>query len=267
MIADGLRAEYIGETGNRLFALLRAPDIASGECTLVVPPLAEEMNKCRRIVTEFAQRERGEGRAVLCVDLSGTGDSDGELAGASVGRWLADIATAISWSASVGWRVSSLLGIRFGALLAAAYIRQRQIELSRVIFWQPATKGARLIDQLLRLRVVASRMESARGESAADLRARLKAGETIEVAGYTLSGSLCADIDSLDLHGELSAAFPPIRWLDVIADAEAGISPATQRALDSARAIGCRVEHIQVPGEPFWMSTEIVSNAALVAAS
>lgn len=267
MIADGLRAEFLDAAGSRLFALLRTPDLATGECTLVVPPFAEEMNKSRRIVSDFARHSCSEGRGVLCVDLAGTGDSDGEFAEARVERWIDDLAAAVVWSASLGWRVTSVLGIRFGALLAATLVRRQALELSHAIFWQPAVSGARLIDQFLRIRVMASRMEQGSGESAAELRARLKAGDTLEVAGYALSGALCADIDALNLHTELTASFPPIRWLEVVADAAAPATPGTQRALEQASAIGCRVDHAHVQGEPFWMATEIVTNPALVVAS
>jgi len=267
VIADGVRAEFLGAAGRRVFALLRAPDLATGECTLVVPPFAEEMNKSRRIVSDFARRARCEGRGVLCVDLAGTGDSDGEFAEARIGRWFDDLAAAIAWSASLGWRVTSVLGIRFGGLLATSFLRRQELKLSHVVFWQPVVSGARLIDQFLRIRVMGSRMEQGRGEAAVELRARLKAGDTLEVAGYALSAALCADIDALDLHAELTASLPPIRWLEVVADAAAAVNPGTQRALEKARAIGCRVDHAQVQGEPFWMTTEIVTNPALVAAS
>jgi len=264
---DGSRAEFLGEAGRRIFALLRTPGLATGECTLVVPPFAEEMNKCRRIVSDFARRECSSGRGVLCVDLAGTGDSEGDFAEARVERWFEDLATAAAWSESHGWRVTSLLGIRFGALLGAALARQRTLGLSRAVFWQPVVSGARLIDQFLRIRVMASRMDPGRAETAAQLRARLKAGDTVEVAGYALSAALCADIDALDLHGELSPSFPPIRWLEVVADAAAPVTPAAQQALEQTRSIGCQVDHLRVPGEPFWMASEIVTNATLVAAS
>ncbi len=145
--------------------------------------------------------------------------------------------------------------------------RQRDMDFSCAVFWQPVTNGARLVDQFLRVRVMASRMELARNESVAQLRGRLRAGETVEVAGYALSGALCADLDALDLAAALAPSFAPIRWLDVVADAAAPVAPGTQRAIDKARAIGCKVEHMQVTGEPFWMATEIVTNPVLVAAS
>ncbi len=103
MTTGGVRAEFIGEAGHRLFALLRTPDLAQGECTLVVPPFAEEMNKSRKLVTDFVRHERSKGRGVLCVDLYGTGDSDGEFAAARVARWIEDLAAVAKWSASCGW--------------------------------------------------------------------------------------------------------------------------------------------------------------------
>lgn len=267
MTTAGVRAEFIGETGRRLFALLRTPNEPGGECTLVVPPFAEEMNKSRKLVTDLAQHEYRRGRGVLCVDPFGTGDSDGEFAEARVERWIDDLAIAAKWSAARGWHVTSILGIRLGAMLATMLVRQRDISLSRAVFWQPVTSGARLIDQFLRIRVMASRIEQDHGETVAELRGRLQAGETVEVAGYALSGALCADIDALDLAGVLTPPFPPIRWLDVVTDAAAPVTPGTQRTIDKVRAAGCEVEHVQVAGEPFWMATEIVTNLALVAAS
>lgn len=262
-----MRAEFIGAAGRRLFVLLRAPSLPEGECTLVVPPFAEEMNKSRRIVTDFARHARLQGRGVLCVDLAGTGDSEGEFADARIGRWIDDLSTAIAWSESLGWRVTSVLGIRFGALLAAVLVRRQALNLSRLVFWQPILNGSRMIDQFLRIRVMATRMGEGQAEAATELRARLKAGDRVEIAGYALSGELCADIDALDLQRELTAAFPPIRWLEVVADAEATMLPGTQRALEIARANGGRIEHAQVAGDPFWMATEIGTNPALVSAS
>ncbi len=190
-----------------------------------------------------------------------------QFAAARVERWIDDLAIAAEWSAARGWHVTSILGIRLGAMLAAMLVRQRDMSLSRAVFWQPVTSGARLVDQFLRVRVMASRMEQDRSESVAELRARLQTGETVEVAGYALSGALCTDIDALDLTSALTPPFPPIRWLDVVAEAAAPVARGTQRAIDKVRAAGCEVEHVQVAGEPFWMATEIVTNPALVVAS
>jgi exosortase A-associated hydrolase 2 len=262
-----MHAEFIGESGGRIFALLRTPLASAGDCVLVVPPFAEEMNKCRKMVTDLAKLAGQDGRAVLCVDLYGTGDSEGEFSEARVGRWIDDLADAVKWSAGKGWPVTSVVGIRLGAILAARLVREHELPHLRAVFWQPVINGSRFIDQFLRIRVLASRMERDSKETVADLRTRLTAGETIEVAGYGLSPALCADIDSLDLKTELIPAISPIRWLEVVADASAPVTPATQRAIEQTRAAGCAVEHRRFVGEPFWMATEIVRNAELVAAS
>lgn len=267
MTGQSVRAEFIGEAGRRLFALLRTPERSNGECVLVVPPFAEEMNKSRTLVTDFARHERSRGRAVLCVDLFGTGDSEGEFAAARVARWIEDLAAAIEWSGAHGWRVTSVLGIRMGAILAAMLADQRAVSFANAVFWQPVTSGARLIDQILRVRVMASRMERDSNETVAELRAKLASGENIEVAGYRLSGELCADIDALDLAAALTPSFAPVRWLDVVADPAAPVAPGTQRVIDKVRSKGCKVDYSQVAGEPFWMATEIVRNPALVEAS
>lgn len=266
MTGRELRAAFIGEAGSRLFVLLRSPPGPGGECTLVVPPFAEEMNKCRRIVSDLARRECDKGRGVVCVDLSGTGDSDGEFGTARVDRWIGDLSAAAAWSTALGWRVTAVLGIRLGAILAARWMRQHSAPLARAVFWQPVANGARHMDQFLRLRVMASRMEDDRGETVADLRGRLQAGETVEVAGYELSGKLFADIEALDLVADSAPGFPPIRWFDVVADEALPVVPATRRVLEQLRVHGGEVHHLQVPGEPFWASTEIVTNSVLVAA-
>lgn len=262
-----LRAEFIGEAGHRRFALLRTPRGASGDCTLVVPPFAEEMNKSRRLVTDFARRECDRGAGVLSVDLFGTGDSEGEFEAARIDTWISDLVAATEWCGALGWRVTSLLGIRLGALIAAMLVRRHELRLAHAVFWQPVTNGARFIDQFLRIRAMASCMEQGRSETVSELRGRLRTGESLEVAGYMLSGALSADIDAMDLANELTPSFPPVRWLDVMVDAALPVTTGTQRAIERLRATGCEIAHRQIAGEPFWMATELVTNPALVAAS
>ncbi len=123
------------------------------------------------------------------------------------------------------------------------------------------------MDQFLRLRAMASRMTPGPAESVSDLRNKLLAGGTVEIAGYCLSRALCADIDALDLAGETGTPFPQTRWVDVVVDASAPVPSGTQRVVDSLRLAGCEIEHVRVTGEPFWTATEVVRNPALVAAS
>jgi hypothetical protein len=49
-----LTGHFIAGPKGPIFVLLREPPDASRGCVIVVPPFAEEMNKCRRMVTEVA---------------------------------------------------------------------------------------------------------------------------------------------------------------------------------------------------------------------
>ena len=56
-------------------------------------------------------------------------------------------------------------------------------------------------------------------------------------------------------------------WLEVGADAEAGVSPAVETALETWRGAGWKVHHERVVGPPFWQTTEIEELPALISAT
>ena len=81
-----------------IFVLRRVPVGPVAGTVLVVPPFAEEMNKCRRIVTEVALGLADRGVATLVPDLHGTGDSAGDFAEADWATWCGNLADAVEWS-------------------------------------------------------------------------------------------------------------------------------------------------------------------------
>src|SRR5690349_4296190 len=84
--------------GARLFAVhwpAAAP--ARRQSVLVLPPFAEEMNKCRPMLAAQARAFAAAGLDVLLLDLFGTGDSDGEFAEARWPRWQQDLQLARQW--------------------------------------------------------------------------------------------------------------------------------------------------------------------------
>lgn len=260
-----LRAEFLGRPGERLFAVLHAPLHANAStCVLVVPPFAEEMNKSRRMMAQLSQKLVERGVAAACVDVYGTGDSDGEFDQATWERWVSDIVLAASWCKGEGHPVSHVVGIRLGCALAAAASTQLGSALQASVFWQPVTEGARLVDQFLRVRAAASMMEQSGRETVKDLREQLRSGRTLEVAGYPLSAALTTSVDGVSLT-ELAcaAAMGDIHWIEVVRESKAPTAP-TANALESLRTHGRTVKYHQVLGEPFWSATEIVSNPELL---
>ena len=245
-----------------LFCLLfaPAPEKTPRGAFLYLPPFAEEANRSRRMAVLQARRLAARDWAVLLLDPFGTGDSAGEFCEARWDLWLADAARAADWLAAC-WpdRRTILWGLRLGALLAADLAAREAGRFSRLLFWQPVLRGDRFMAQFLRLRTAAA-MATGEKESGEALRARLAAGEILEVAGYELAPDLVAAIEELRLEGLLPRLGGcTIDWLELAAaGSEPTLAPASRRLLDAQRAGGSpRLTCEAVAGEPFWTIQEI----------
>src|SRR6476660_7010955 len=88
-----VEAFHLSWDGRRRFCILHTPPEGSARDRTIVyaPPFGEEMNKSRRMAALQARALATAGWAVVQVDLLGCGDSDGEFADASWGRWVDDI--------------------------------------------------------------------------------------------------------------------------------------------------------------------------------
>jgi exosortase A-associated hydrolase 2 len=262
-LISGLQASFVEGRAGRLFALARVP---RPDCSaaLFVAPFGEEMNKSRHLFSGVAERLAARGIGAVLVDLFGTGDSEGEFLQATWDTWVDDLAVALRWSATLGLRVDRMLGVRLGCALAACAARRHGWTMQRTVFWQAAGSGNRALDQFLRLRVAASLMHKDGKESIAGLRARLKSGESVEVAGYELGANLADQLDRVDLTAELTTHLGGITWFEIVRAADAGLSVPSAKIVAAARDRGLSIEPHTVAGEPFWSSVEIVRNDELV---
>ena len=227
---------------------------------LYLPPFAEEANRSRRMAVLQARRLAARGWAVLLLDPFGTGDSAGEFREAHWDLWLADAARAADWLAACwpGGHIT-LWGLRLGALLAADLAAREADRFSRLLFWQPLLRGDRFMAQFLRLRTAAA-MAVGQKESGEVLRARLAAGEILEVAGYELAPDLVAAVEELRLEDLLKRlGVFTIEWLELAPPrSEPALSPASRRLLDALSTGGSPQLTCQaVTGEPFWTIQEI----------
>lgn len=266
MSRPAIEARFIDGQRGRVFVLLKTPpDLRSGRCVLVVPPFAEEMNKSRALFADLAHSLANQGVATLLVDLYGTGDSEGEFRDADRLLWCDDLQRSIRWAASQGWAPTSMVAVRLGCILGAEAVRGIGISLEATVLWQPVLDGKRFLTQFLRLRVAASMMSSTGRESAEQLRALLRDGRILEVAGYEVTPALADQLETMILAAEIGSALGRVHWLELVRDVEGSVTPASQAAIDSVRGRGIDVRSATVLGEPFWSSTEIVRNDALIA--
>jgi|KBSMisStandDraft_5_1062788.scaffolds.fasta_scaffold230996_1 exosortase A-associated hydrolase 2 len=254
---------FLQGTRGRLFCIHHAPQgNRPDRCFLYVPPLGEEMNRCRQMASLQARRFAELGYGTLLLDLHGTGDSDGEYRDGTWDGWKDDLRVGVEWLASQGYRKTVLWGVRHGALLALDLARGLPPP-HRLLLWQPTLNGQTALTQILRIEMAASLSdESNLGTKA--LRERLTAGSTVELSGYEIAGPLAMALDRARVADYFDLADAHVTWFDVLAseDQEAPrISVKTQAEWSAA---GAQVRYETVIGPAFWQVWERVLAGALL---
>ena len=237
---------------------------------IYVHPFGEEMNKSRRMAAMQARTFAAMGFGVLQMDLFGCGDSSGEFQDARWNIWKQDLAIAKNWLEE---RVSvpvSLWGLRLGALLALDFARSLDSTIDRIILWQPVINGESFLNQFLRLRLANEILSADAGiEKTAGtntMRISLKAGNTLEVAGYELAPDLAAAIDSLRA-AELIVTKLPIHWFEIVSEPGRPMTPAGAKVVTAWKQEKVDLHLHLVPCLPFWATQEIAECAELVSAT
>jgi exosortase A-associated hydrolase 2 len=235
---------------------------------LVLPPFAEELNKCRRMLALGARALQRTGRDVLLVDLYGTGDSAGDFADASLAVWRADLACAASWLAARGAVHLDILGVRAGALLLHEIELPPGMKRGRVALWQPVLSGRLLASQMLRLRL-AEGMADGRSKplGSRDVRTMLRNDGRIEVAGYELTEKLVSTLEELSDPLADAQHWERLTMFEVVSEGVTEMSAVSRRAMDALRVRGAVIGTEIVSGEPFWATPEIAIVPALLDAT
>jgi exosortase A-associated hydrolase 2 len=254
-----LDARFIDTEDGRLFVVDWSPRAAISQgAVMVVAPLGEEMNKSRKLFSDLGCALAQAGFTLIVADLIGTGDSDGDFEDASMDLWVRNLDAVADWAVKRGLQIDGLLGVRFGCLLAAHWLRARDRRVPCTVFWQPVVDGNQIVRQWLRLRVAASMFDGKGKTTNADLERRLNAGESIDVAGYSLTAEFARELRLLDLTKLLGDHVGRLHVFEIGDPDEC--SAAVQRMKQEQQAY----EIAKVPGDTFWAATEIVRNSHLV---
>lgn len=191
---------------------------------LIVPALFEEANRMRRLTVEVMRRLDAAGIDCLLPDLPGCNESLQPLETQTVATWRAAMAAA-----GAHFGATHALGIRGGALL--------QPDLPG---WKYGpVKGANLLRQMLRARIVVSR-EAGLAETQEGL---LEAGmrEGLELVGYRLGPGLLAELQtSLPAEGPSEVLQDMIGGSGLWLRAEPGEDRAQADALAAVIAVGIK---------------------------
>lgn len=240
-----MRGFFLQGARGRIYCLHHAPEHPSQ--VIVVPPFAEEMNKSRRMFTLLAHSLIKRGHGVLIPDLYGTGDSEGDFGDARWEIWKEDLALVSRYLGELNARAISLVALRLGALLAVEFASRAAV--NRIVLWQPVASGNSFMTQFLRLRVAAAMAAGIR-ETTDNLRQRLSEGESLEIAGYTLSPALASAIGAANMQA--FALKSAVHWIEI----GAAFSASGRRVIEGWRK-HTTVNESLVAGLPFWTTSEI----------
>lgn len=243
------------------------PGTNPARAVIILPPFAEEMNRSRRMLALQARQLAAAGIGALILDLYGTGDSGGDFADARWEVWLDDVTVAVRWLNERGAGDIGMLGPRFGALLAAAAQRQAGLRCFRTVFWQPVILGRAALTEFLRLNVGAGLLGREGGGTMDVMRARLDAGENVEVAGYALPPALAAAIQKLDLSAFADESGGPVTWFEIVHNRGDALSIPGSQCVERWTSAGVAVDAAGVEGRPFWIGQSITLVPELLAAT
>lgn len=257
-----MEAFFLPATQGQRLCIFHAPPpgVALRGSVIYVPPFAEEMNRCRRMVSLQARALAQAGFATLQVDLMGCGDSSGDFGDATWNIWLDDIALARQWLTRRYDAPLWLWGVRAGCLLAAQSAACSIHATAGLLMWMPVVSGRQHLQQFLRLRMMG---EVVRGNQAkpsagtAHLLQQLENRLSVEVAGYVIGPELAAGLSGADLDDVGRAT--KVLCFEVASPGNAlpaAVSPALTQQLARWNAAGVCAMVAVMPGEPFWQVPE-----------
>ena len=271
-----VEAFFLPVGGEQRFCIFHPADAPTPRgLVLYVHPFAEEMNKSRRMAALQSRALARTGYAVLQIDLLGCGDSAGDFGNAGWKTWVNDVVQASVW---LRWRCHTkgatrdnaplwLWGLRAGCLLctqAATYIE----EPCHFLLWQPPLSGKLMLQQFLRLKLAADMLDGRASKTMDSLRNALSNGESVEIAGYTVTAELALGLEAALLTPPAgSGKNMRVEWLEVSGLEPPRLNPFPADTLDTWRQAGYELVRHVTPGPAFWQSSEIRDAPELITAT
>jgi alpha-beta hydrolase superfamily lysophospholipase len=237
---------YFKSGGETLFGWLHLPpeNLRSDRGIVICKPFGYEAICAHASIRAFANACASAGAAVLRFDYTGTGDSSGADSHADeISQWCDDIGAAMETlrrTCHVGRM--GLLGVRFGALLAAlAAADDSRVE--DLIAVAPIVSGRRYLRELRAFQATSSsEAQSPSEHAAARDRDHFQSGGAIEVTGFSLSRASVDRLEITDLLGSGQRALASALILD--RDDLPGAKPWA----DALRKLGGDVCYQALPG-------------------
>jgi alpha/beta superfamily hydrolase len=141
---------YFGSDDQRLYGVYEAAlnSGATSQAAVLCNPVGNEYIHAHRTMRNLSSRLSKAGFHVLRFDYYGTGDSSGDSHEGSPRRWCEDINAAISELKEMTGAVRiSLIGLRFGANLAAQVAARTPGVIDSLALWEPLADNDKAMTQ------------------------------------------------------------------------------------------------------------------------
>jgi exosortase A-associated hydrolase 2 len=233
---------------------------------LYIHPLAEEMNKTRRMTALQSRALAQAGFAVLQIDLMGCGDSSDDFGDATWELWVNDVVQGSRWlrnTTKKSYATSEpcplwLWGLRAGCLLAVAAAEHMEDEKCNFLFWQPPISGQIVLNQLLRIRQAGDMLSGKEKVGKDKLSAQLEKGDSVEISGYLLSPELASGLSNATLQQAQQAQNNTrLEWIEISPHEGTPMSTMMCKTLTQWRNSGVRTRCHRLIAPMFWQSAEI----------
>jgi alpha-beta hydrolase superfamily lysophospholipase len=183
-------ARWFGPRHRPLFGWVHVPEgDACRGAVVLCPPLAREHTSAHYTYRLLAESLADAGLLCVRFDYDGTGDSAGSDADPGrVEAWLSSIGQAVELARVCGAPAVSIVGMRMGALLAAAWAA-RHDDTFALVLWDPCASGRAFVKE----QTVLQRLRSD-APAASD-------PQVAELPGFVFGADTARDLAALDGAG------------------------------------------------------------------
>ncbi|WP_333609376.1 glycosyl transferase [Arsukibacterium sp.] len=251
MLAPG----FYNGTAGKLFLYSQTANNTSA--LIILPPFADEMNKCRHLFQQLMQQLTPFGIDCFLPDHFGTGDSEGDLTDATIDIWRADLIHLLATLAAAGYHSCHLLAVRFGCLQALDLLQQPELPLpvQQLVLWQPQFDQTKFWQQFVRIKI-AEAMAIGTKTSQSTIEQQLASGQLIEIAGYPLTNDFVSSLKQFTASLPEQLKDVQLSWFET--------SPLDNMAIPVQKMLAqlnsfTPVHYKQLKAEPYWQTTELAS--------
>jgi alpha-beta hydrolase superfamily lysophospholipase len=217
--ADGVtnaRPVWFGEDLRPAFGWFHSPQdgLASGGA-IICPPIGFNYLHCHYALRLLAERLAANGLCALRFDYDGTGDSAGGNDDPDrVQAWLATVRRAVRLVRDTGVDEVCVVGMRFGATLAAQ-VAATDGEIDQVVLWDPCASGRSFLREQRAISTITlgSTADSSDG--------------SVEIPGIRYNAATARDIEATSIE---NCSLPLARRVLVLTRADRPVSRVLLRA-------------------------------------